>query len=143
MAVKRTCEDCAKSIEGKSPKARFCDDACRKRFARRSDSTRTESGPDEDSTRTHDDLKLIATTVAALEAAGAVDTVAGQAALVLARDLAYSRYGSGAHASLVDRLLKTMAEIAPAKPAADSPVETIRGRGAARRTNPAGLRIVS
>lgn len=146
----RACDECSESYEAKSDRSRYCGRACIQRARRKADRQsskvleQSSKVLDEPRVSTDEDLALITSTMAALVAAGQVETVLGQIALTLARDLALARYGAGAHASLAKELRTVMAEIAPAKAdAATSPAEEIRGRGASRRTGPTVLRIVS
>lgn len=144
----RQCQACSNSFEAKRDSAKYCGGTCRKR-AQRTSPTRPDATPDTTNEPSIDgpavDEGLIDATRAALEEAGAVDTVNGQLALLLARDLAHSRYGAGSHASLAGRLQLVMADALAghkAKTQTATPVDNIRGRSARKRASAAGIFVV-
>jgi hypothetical protein len=81
--VQALCASCGDDFEAKRSTAKYCSATCRKRAAR------SRPDPSTDTTSSSgDEHDLIATTRRELEAAGRVETFAGQLALQLAKRLA-------------------------------------------------------
>lgn len=83
MTIEATCEGCGEVFEARRTTARWCSDRCRKQAARGSDAQASEPAAPVEPT----DSGLVESVRRDLEAAGRVDTFAGQLALQLARRL--------------------------------------------------------
>ena len=100
----RTCETCGVEFVAQRSDARFHNDACRKRAARRPRPVSAD-GVREPSTR------LVEATARDLEAAGLLHTVEGQLALIVAERIAAAGETSSGVAALSKEFSRLMADI--------------------------------
>lgn len=133
----RECEACGREFESSSKRARFCRDAECKRVRAR-ERKRKQLGivlplPDSPSDQVPG-ASLLAATRKALEGAGQLESYAGQAALVLAEQLASdSRVDTGSSlASLAKEFRAAMADALKDAARADDGIDELRARRARR-----------
>lgn len=120
--------DCGRSIDKMSSRAKYCSDTCRARaFAARAAGVGV-APPD-----SGDGGVLVAVTTATLESVDRLETVAGQAALDLARTISSGNTPATAKAALHKQLLATMEEAMRGTRAAHTSVDDLRARRDAKR----------
>lgn len=141
MAERRSCDVCSREYVAQRRSSRFCSDTCRKRNLRRpgvdevADVVEIPAAPAPEPARPPR-LALTATTAAELEAAGRLETVLGQQAMVLARriDGAAALETGSAVASLSREFRAVMAEALAGVRAAADPVDELRARRDSKRS---------
>lgn len=127
--MRRPCDSCRKPYEAKTPRSRFCSDRCRARNQGRPPSGEVVELP----AREPEPGSVTRSTLAALEAVGRVDHPAGQAALVLARQLD-ARADTGSGLAALAREHGARLEVALAGTSASvSPLDAARDELAKRR----------
>lgn len=129
-----SCAACGEKIEGRTARAKYCSERCKRRFhrgARASTPSRTKT---QSEAKSQDDGRgaiesTEAATLMALSEAKKLGTPGGQAALVLARRIDRSHVDTGAGlASMVKRLQETVAELLADVQADDDPVDELTRR---------------
>ena len=126
--MQRTCATCGRSYQATRPNSKFCGDTCGKR-ARRSPGRAVKS--DEPTASVLVGLEAAATRE--LEAADRLDTVFGQAALVLARRIASPMETGSSIASMTKQLRETMADALKGAQQVADPLDEIRARRDSKR----------
>jgi hypothetical protein len=116
----RGCDVCGRPYEAKRVSSRFCSGTCRKRNLRAPRPRLAETSP------AAEDYALLAATRAELEAAGRLNSMLGQVALLLAERMCEFDTGSGT-AALSKELRAVMAAAVQGAPAAADPVDELRG----------------
>lgn len=113
MTISATCAGCGRQFEAKSPRAKWCTESCRKRVQR--------GAPlhDEAVARAAEAEKsdLVRSLRRELDDAGRLDTVAGQLAMTLAKQVVIA--GVGGIAGLSKQLLQVRAEALRGAPQRD------------------------
>jgi len=136
--MQRKCASCGRSYQATRPNSKFCGDTCRKR-AQRSPKKSPEpvdlSLPELlaglGSAKTSWPLTDAATRE--LEAADRLDTVLGQAALVLARRIESPMETGASIASMTKQLRETLADALKGAQQAADPLDEIRARRDSKR----------
>lgn len=118
----RSCVTCGKPLEG-SPRKKFCGDRCRQRAHR---GAVAPVAPVVALPSRQQSSGLYASTLRELEAAGRVDTVDGQAALVLALRIEASQVDTGSSFAALIRELRATKDAALASAPATGPVDELR-----------------
>lgn len=124
----RTCAGCSSSFEGRSD-AKWCSEKCRKKAARGRVITLggNPASPDAFTGRVH------AQAVKDLTEAGRLDTVLGQACLVLAARIDQNADTGTALAGAIKQLEASMASALKGAAVAASPLDELRARRDAKR----------
>lgn len=122
----RTCEVCGSAYASTHPKARFCSDRCRKRHQR-------SGGGDPAALLAAEGTgRVLAAWETYLASLGALDTVEGQLALILARRVESPRE-SGSSVAVLHKALIEMHQHFEAKRVVDDPLDELRRRRDSRR----------
>ena len=127
--MQRKCAQCGRSYAAARPNSRFCGDTCRKR-AQRSPKP-TVAKPVKASVALAGGLGAV--TARELEDAGRLDTVFGQAALVLARRIESPMETGSSIASMTKQLRETMVDALKGAAVAADPLDEIRARRDSKR----------
>ena len=117
----RGCDVCGHPYEATRVSSGFCSGTCRKRNLRAPRPRLAETSP------AAEDYALLAATRAELEAAGRLDSMLGQVALLLAERMCEFDTGSGT-AALSKELRAVMVAAVQGAPAAADPVDELRAR---------------
>jgi hypothetical protein len=126
--MQRNCDACGLLYEAKRPSSKYHNDTCRKR-AQRSPSQATKP-----SVRVaHLPAGLESVTMRELETAGRLDTVLGQAALVLARRLESPHETGASVASMSKQLRETLVDALKGARQVADPLDEIRARRDSKR----------
>lgn len=139
MARRRSCDVCSREYVAERPNSRFCSATCRKRNQRTPGAdvvAMPKPPPPAPEPARPPRLPLTTATGAELEAAGRLDTVIGQQAMVLARriDGAAALETGSAVASLSREFRAVMAEALAGVRAAADPVDELRARRDSKRS---------
>jgi membrane-bound lytic murein transglycosylase B len=116
MTAARTCEQCGKSLEGRSPRTRFCDSACRGKAARQpakvgTAKAKADAGEKPDDAPAKPTYDTLAEQLKeSLTSAQALDTIAGMAALRIAQQIDRGGDTGSAVATLSKELSRLVAE---------------------------------
>lgn len=121
MAVKAVCAACGESFTAQRSTARYCSETCKKRAQRAPVASDGVSG-------------LLATIQDQLRAAGRLETVPGQQALEVARQMTAPRQSGSAVAALSKELRALMAEAMKGVAVVADPVDELRRRRDAKRS---------
>ncbi|ABL80098.1 MULTISPECIES: hypothetical protein [unclassified Nocardioides] len=139
MSVDRTCEECGTPFVAKTKRGRFCGAACRVRANRRPTKTgravtaAAQSGERPAPRVGAADGGLEAQIRSSLESAGAMQTVAGTAALLLARQIGSGQDSGSAVATMTRELSRLMGEArAEAAPKQRDGADDVMARVAAK-----------
>lgn len=128
----KTCVCCGKELVGKSSRAKYCDETCRKRVQRRGPAAEVVNFPAPVPVVPVErpGYGPIGTAVYAdLEAANRVGTVAGQMALALANRMDNGSMETGAgYTSVAKQLRETLAEAVAGAQKVNDPVDELRAR---------------
>ena len=127
--MQRKCESCGRSYVAARPNSKFCGDTCRKR-AQRSPKKPTAK-PVESIPSIPSGLEAVA--ARELAAADRLDTVLGQAALVLARRIESPMETGASIASMTKQLRETLADALKGAAQAADPLDEIRARRESKR----------
>ena len=127
--MQRKCESCKRAYQATRPNSKFCGDTCRKR-AQRSPKPATMKQPKAPPVLV---VGLGAVTARELEAADRLDTVLGQAALVLARRIESPMETGASIASMTKQLRETLADALKGAAQAADPLDEIRARRESKR----------
>ena len=127
--MQRKCASCGRSYQAARPNSKFCGDTCRKR-AQRSPKPTTMKQPKAPPVLV---VGLGAVTARELEAADRLDTVLGQAALVLARRIESPMETGASVASMTKQLRETLADALKGAAQAADPLDEIRARRESKR----------
>lgn len=138
----RTCDACGADFDARSPRARFCSDKCRSRARYRREvlgqpeavaapkpkrTRKSKAEPEPIPTGT------LGAVVAELQAAGRLDSSAGQAAVALARRIDDGAESSAGLAALTREMRAAMAEALARAEASGDALDELRARREARR----------
>ena len=127
--MQRKCESCKRAYQATRPNSKYCGDTCRKR-AQRSPKSTTVKSP----RVPHPVLAgLGAVTARELEDAGRLDTVLGQAAMVLARRIESPMETGASIASMTKQLRETLTDALKGAAMAADPLDEIRARRESKR----------
>ena len=126
--MQRKCASCGRSYQAARPNSKFCGDTCRKR-AQRSPKSATVKPVKAPPVLA---VGLGAVTARELEDAGRLDTVLGQAALVLARRIESPMETGASIASMTKQLRETLADALKGAAMAADPLDELRNRRAAK-----------
>lgn len=149
MPLDRTCEECGEPFVAKTKRARFCKDVCRVKANRRPTKTgRAKDDADRGRAAEVVELKvapppaapppdvdggLAAQVRTSLQAAGALETVAGMAAVVLARQIERGQDSGSAVASMTKQLQTLVGQArAEAAPQQRDAADDVMARAAAK-----------
>ena len=127
--MQRKCESCGRSYQAARPNSKFCGDTCRKRAQRSPKSGAVK--PTEPTPSLAAGLEAV--TARELEAADRLDTVFGQAALVLARRIESPMETGSSIASMTKQLRETMADALKGAQQVADPLDEIRARRDSKR----------
>ena len=126
--MQRICESCKKPYQATRPNSKFCGDTCRKR-AQRS----PKKSPGKPVATPVVSAGVAAAAARELEAADRLDTVLGQAALVLARRIESPMETGASIASMTKQLRETLADALKGAAQAADPLDEIRARRESKR----------
>lgn len=126
--MQRSCAVCGASFEAQRPQAKYCGDTCRKR-AQRGGLATPAPAPVVDRSMSG----LVDAVTAELEAAGRVNTVAGQHALELANRIVNAPGMNTGVAALSKQLQAVLAEALRNSSVAVNPLDELRARRDAKR----------
>jgi hypothetical protein len=138
--MQRVCASCGRSYEAKRPNSKFCGDTCRKRAQRSPGKSSAPVNPSlpellvglgSDLARTS--WPLTDAVERELDGAGRLDSVFGQAALVLARRLESPMETGASIASMTRQLRETMGDALKGAAQAADPLDEIRRRRELKR----------
>ena len=127
--MQRKCASCGRSYQAARPNSKFCGDTCRKRAQRspkQSTIQTTKTAP-----VSADGLEAVA--ARELAAADRLDTVLGQAALVLARRIESPMETGSSIASMTKQLRETLADALKGAQQVADPLDEIRARRDSKR----------
>lgn len=114
MTAARACEECGKSLKGRSPRTRFCDSKCRGKANRRPDKIgahKAQIPADAPAGRAEPEYDTLADQLrASLTEMQAMDTIAGMAALRIAQQIDKGRDTGSAVATLSKELSRLVVE---------------------------------
>ena len=127
--MQRKCASCGRSYVAARPNSKFCGDTCRKRAQR---------SPKRSTTKPVEPILSIPTglgsvTARELDAADRLDTVLGQAALVLARRIESPMETGSSIASMTKQLRETLADALKGAQQVADPLDEIRARRDSKR----------
>ena len=139
----RTCDACGADFDARSPRARFCSDKCRSRARYRREvlgQPEAVASPKPKRTRkakaaAEPDAPVgaLGAVLAELQAAGRLDSSAGQAAVALARRIDDGAESSSGLAALTREMRAAMAEALSRVEASGDALDELRARREARR----------
>ena len=136
--MQRKCESCKRAYQATRPNSKYCGDTCRKRAQRSPkkspkpvDLSLPELLAGLGSAKTH--WPLTDVTARELEDAGRLDTVLGQAAMVLARRIESPMETGASIASMTKQLRETLADALKGAQQAADPLDEIRVRRESKR----------
>lgn len=127
--MKRECDVCGCSYVAKSPRSKTCGDACRQRLSR---GAAKVARPSRSALTVGVGSDLVTVTRSTLEAAGRLDSVAGQQALRVAEAMVEPDTSSSV-AALSKALSAVMAEALQNAVSAGDPLDELRARRDAKR----------
>jgi hypothetical protein len=125
--MQRECAQCGHSYEAVRPSSKYCGDTCGKRARRSPKQIAVKPRPMVAS------AGLEAVAARELEAAGRLDTVLGQAALVLARRLESPMETGASIASMTKQLRETLVDALKGAAQAADPLDELRARRDSKR----------
>jgi hypothetical protein len=115
---------CGTPFEAKRPNARYCSDRCRQRRHRAPEIPDAPPAAADEPPR----VELLAVVRRELEAVDRLDTLAGQQALIMARNVDAAPAGTTIVSSLMKEFRATWAEAMRGVPVPGDPVDEIRAR---------------
>lgn len=127
----QTCEVCQRPFVGRQARQRFCSPTCRSRGHRGTVIVQTPAHPAAEQVP-DEQTGLVLAVRKELEAAGRLDTMLGQSAMLLAQQMCSNRVALGS-AALNKELRATMASALQGAEVADDPVDELRRRRDAKR----------
>lgn len=124
MTRKRKCESCGRAYEARSSRSRFCGGTCQKRGIRANPQVAPAPAGDDG---------LVGAVRLELEEAGRLESVAGQAALLLAGKMCGGGDTGSGLAALERELRATMVEALQGGVAVGDPLDELKARRDAKR----------